>query len=464
MKKTLFLFLGLMVFLLLPLSCQDDIDHDDSLKKIARMNIEEAKGLFITTENSVNTLFGIKGISLTRSSNGKEDHLYEVIYYDGKGNPINNKVPLHMKDAGDYLLAIFENSIGYDHEIYLVRKKDGKAYEIPKENNPLFSGRNDAMYNTSLNKLTTRFNYMGSEWDYVNIEYDNNNHLYYTTLVCLPSGECPHVLQRVSLTGNGAITFKPLSVEGDKVQGFSVDKQGNVLYGFAGGEWMRYVGADGLVGERIPVVIKAFDVIPVAQCNFAWVGKEGFMALYTFYGEYDESSNEFTTLPENEYYLMRMKDGNFEKSRKIDLPTTGNLPSSYNVFYVDDKIIYSHYQNGVATLVDLSSVESYREIPTSLQATCCINGALYHFDRNTLSLTRINSEDGSTSPVYTLDTSQLNGYRIGYILDVTTTGVLLGAVRLSDNMHVLAKMDMTGGFTVLKSTSAVTPVYTSLSE
>lgn len=464
MKTTYIYFVGILGVFLALLSCQDKIGEDNASGKLARMNIDGAKLLFIASENATSTLYGVKNASSLRSSSTGEEQVFEVEYYDNEGKTIKGKTPIYLKDAGDYLVALFKRTGGSStEEVYLVRKKDGRVFEVPEDYNPSLSGNNGLFFNKSMNERTTRFNYLNSDWDFLEFQFDGAYNLYFTAVHCLASGDCPHVLHRVTPASNGELTIKPLSVENETVWGHCVDSKGNALYGLAGGEWMRYVGASGEMSERIPTVRKTYGDYPIYTCNFVWNGTEGLMALYTFTGEYDESTDTFTSFPENKYFLMTWQNGAFVKARELDLPFRNNLPSSNNMFYVDGKMLYSHYHEGVTTLVDLSSPSAYREIPTSLQANCVIGGKLHHFDRNAFSLTRIDDKDGSTTPVYTLNKSLIDGYILAYIMDVTEEGILFGAYRLSDKLVVMAKIDKENGLTILQGNSGEVSVITVLS-
>lgn len=357
---------------------------------------------------------------------------------------------------------IFKNSFNFQpDEVYLVRKIDGKAFEISEEYFPIVDGNNTMIFNSSINKRLNRFNYYDNDWDYLNILFDGNNNLYYTASKCISSGECPQVLHRLSITPQGGIDLKPISAENETVWGFCIDSEGNTLYGRAGGEWMRYVRADGKIGEPIPTIIKTNSDAPVSRCDFVWNGTEGMMALYTFMGESDE--NGFSVFyQEDKHFLMKLNNGQFEKAKEIFLPFTNNLPSSSNVFNVGGKVIYSHFHGGKATLVDISNVNSYQEIACALEANLVMDDQLYHFDKDNLSLTQINIENGATTPVFDLDESALKGYVIRYIMNITETDILFGAHQISDNTNVIAKINVDNELTILQSNSGEVSVISTL--
>ena len=126
----------------------------------------------------------------------------------------------------------------------------------------------------SVNALSTRFNYLSSDWDYNDILFDGSNNLYFTALKCLANGSCHHVLHRVTPTSNGELNIKPISVEDETVWWYCVDKRGNTLYGLAGGEWMRYIKANGELGERTPTVKKTYGDAPIYICTSCGVAQK----------------------------------------------------------------------------------------------------------------------------------------------------------------------------------------------
>lgn len=450
--------LGLFLILL---SCQDTIDGEEQAGRLRHMTIGEAKSLFIASHDAGATLYGVKRTSSFRSTAGSGEDIYEIEYRDQAEKRITGMKPLHVRDLGSYLLAIFQEQ-GNPGEIYLVRKSDGKAFPIPEEYIPSLSGNNEILYNRSVNRRSFRTNYVDSDWDFLDIVNDKKNNFYYTALDCNNSGACPHILYRVSPAPDGDFTYMPISVENETVWGYCVDGDGNVLYGLAGGQWMRSVRADGVPGELIPTVKRTFGDSPLSVCNFVWSGTGGIMALYSFMGDYDEESNTLTPYHEPKHFLMTLKNGQFEKTREINLAFTNNFPSSANLSYVAGRVIYSHYHGGVTTLVDLSGEESYSETPCPVQANMVINNQMYHFNKNSFALTRVNINDGTTTPVFTLDRARLEGYIVSHILDVSETGILFGAYRVSDKHYLLLRMDTDNEITILKDILGEVSLFTSL--
>ena len=124
--------------------------------------------------------------------------------------------------------------------------------------------------------------------------------------------------------------------------------------------------------------------------------------------------------------------------------------------------MYSYFFEGTAILVDISSMDSYREILCAVEANIVIDDKLYNFDKETFSLTHINIENGATTPVFNLDMSPLNGYVNISIMEVTESGVLFAAHRVSDRINVVAKIDLDNEFTILQSNSGMISVITTL--
>lgn len=460
MKKTILYLACIFGLYMIAVSCEDDIDENKS-GKLTRMNIEEAKLLYITTQNGNARLYGVKDGSLLRADSDENGQVYEIEYFDSKGNTIDDKSPYYVYDAGAYLITVFKKSHELmADEVYLVRKTDGRAFALPEQYFPVPNGNNELFYNASINRRLFRVSPVMNDWDFFAASHDTNNNLFYTSIDCSNAGACPEILYRVSTKSSGDIDVTPLSAAEETVWGFCVDKQGNALYGRAGGEWMRYADANGNVGEPIPTVVKTNGDVPVSSCDFVWSGTQGIMALYTYMSEYD--GEWVTSLPENKHFLMKLVNGRFEPVKELSLKFTNNKPSSRNVFYVGGKVIYNHSHGGVTTLVDVSHETSYREIPCAKDANIQIADKLYNFDRNTFSLTHIDIQTGATTPIYGLDRSVLNGYTVSFIMDVTESGVLFQAHRTANRTNVVAKIDINNELTILQSNSGEVSVFTNV--
>ncbi|MDR2146307.1 MAG: hypothetical protein LBE91_07610 [Tannerella sp.] len=454
MKKANLFLIWIFSISVIATSCREDIVKDsggEKTGKLARMNIADAKLLFITSGESGVKLYGVKNSSLLKSTSEMSDEIYEIEYLDENGKPVEDKIPRSIYDAGDFLIVFFREVDGWvvAEEAYFVRKADGAVYEVPNEYIPSSDGYNELIFNSNVNRQG--FKYPGNG-DFLNISFDGNDNFYYTAIRCLSSGECPHILYRVSSISNSGIDFRQVSAENETVWGFCMDDAGNSIYCRAGGEWLRYVSADGNMGEPIPVITRTGWDAPVSVYRFVWNGTDGIMALLAVWGEYD-SEGWYNAYPENRHYLMKLKNGQFEKTREISLDFSRNFPSSYNVFYVQGKVIYSHYSGSSTILVDISGENSYREIPCPVGANIVINGKLYNFDENTFSLTHINIDNGTATPVFALNKSVLNDYVISCIMDVTESSITFGAYRLSDKMNVVAKIGLDNVPVILQSNS-----------
>jgi hypothetical protein len=281
--------------------------------------------------------------------------------------------------------------------------------------------------------------------------------MYYTAIRCLSDGSCPHILYQVSSITSASINFKQISDVNDRVRGWCMDDAGNMIYSF--NIWtedrrMRFRSVDGSFSEPIPVVSDAF----VEVYRFVWKGTDGFMALLQCRGEYD-SDGGYTGFPNPRHYLMKMENGKFVKKRELSLEFGygGNYPSSANVFYVKEKVIYNHYWGGTTTLVDISNENSYREIPCSAVANIVINDELYNFDKNNFSLTHINISNGVATSIFALDKSALSDYHIAYIIEVTENSVTFSAYRFSlvgqNQKPVVAKIGLGNIVTILQDNS-----------
>ena len=443
-------------------SCKDDEGGTNGGKvgKLTHMNIVDAKLLFITSSTSSSKLYGIKNSSL-KSTSEMNDEIYAIEYLDNNGKPIEEKAPHYIYDTEDFLIIFFKESYGWvvEEEVYFVRKTDGTVYQIPNEYIPSLSGYNELIFNSNLNKRRFRYTNIVNDLDFLDICFDRNKNFYYTAIHCLNSGVCPHILYQVSSVSNSGINFKQISAENETVWGFCIDDAGNSVYGRAGGEWMQYISTDGNIGEPIPVITRTNWDAPISAYKFVWNGTDGIMALLTVWGEYD-SEGWYTSYSKNRHYLMKMENGQFVKKREIALDFGNNYPSSRNVFYVHGKVIYSHSHGSAITLVNISNENSYHEMPCSVEANIVINGELYNFDKNTFSLTHIDTNNGSTTQIFSLNKSAFSDYLVTCIMDVTESGIMFGAYRLSDKMNVVAKIGSDNVFTILQSNSGEVSVIT----
>ena len=439
--------IGVLVSSIIFSGCKND--DGGSKSKFTRMNIKDAKTLFIASSNSGSKMYGVKNSSLKSTSEG--DEIYEISYLDENDKPIEEKIPNCIHDAGDFLIVIFSERFS-EPDAYFVKKSDGSVYKIPDEYFPSINGNNELFFNQNTNIRRFRYTNFINDFDFLNFCYDKDKNIYYTITICPGIGACPQILYKVSSITSASINFKQVSNENDNVWGYCIDDNGNLIY--SSGEHMRYVSANGSIGNPIPIIVRQkYGDFPLEIYRFVWAGTDGIMSLKEETAEQLPDGGIIVSSEYPRYFLMKMENGQFVKKREITLDFSKGYPSSYNVFYVHGKVIYSHYYGSTATLVDISNENSYREIPCSVEANIVINGELYHFDRNTFSLTHINIDNGTTTQIFTLDKSVLNDYIIACIMDVTENDILFGAYRLSDQMRVVAKIEKGNVFTILQSNS-----------
>jgi len=439
-------------------SCDNKIDDKGKAGTLKRMDIAEAKLLFIASLDSGKRLYGIKKSSMLRSESDSNDEIYEINYLDENVEQVEEFTPSYLLDAGDYLIAVLKRVDGWfvEEKAYFVKKSDGSVYELQNEYIPSYSGYDELIFNYNFNKRSVMYND-----NYINIVNDKNNNLYYTAIRCLSDGSCPDILYQVSSITSASINFKQISEVNDRVHGWCMDDAGNMIYSF--NIWtedrrMRYRSVDGSFSEPIPVIKKTNWDAPDEVYRFVWKGSDGFMALLQCWGEYN-SDGGYTDFPNPRHYLMKMENGQFVKKRELllEFGYGGNYPSSANVFYVKGQVIFNHYWGGTATLVDISNENSYREINCSVVANIVINDELYNFDKNNLSLTHINISNGSATPVFVLDKSALSDYHISNIMDVTENSVTFSAYRFSligqNQKPVVAKIGLDNVVTILQDNS-----------
>ena len=463
MKKVNLYFIWIISMSILTTSCKDDALKDEKSGKVSHMNIANAKTLYITSHESISKLYGIKKSSMLRSMSETDGEIYEIEYFDEDSKPIEGKSPHYIYDAGDFLILFFKRSEGWlvEEEVCFVRKIDGVVFEIADDYIPSISGYNGLIFNSNVNKRSIYSNVVG-DLDFINICYDKNDNFYYTAILCQNDGTCPHTLYRVPSISNAAINFKQISAESETVWGFCVDDAGNAIYGRAGGEWMRYVSNSGVISEPIPVIIRAKNSdYPLENYLFVWTGTDGIMSLKVERGE-QFSDGSFTSHQTPKYYLMKMEDGQFIKKREVMLDFSNSSPSSYNVFYINRRVLYSHYNGSTTTLVDISNESSYCEIPCSVKANAVINDKLYNFNAESFSLTHIDVDNGATTLIYDLDKSLLSDFHIACIIDVTESGITFSAYRLSDNTYIVARINSDNIVTILQDNSGKVSAITSL--
>lgn len=407
-------------FVFVSCSKDDKEKEKNPSRTLASINIQGAKALFISSSNTGSKLYGVKSSAL-RSSN--DDEIFEIKYINDDGEEIQKTNPAYIYNLKNFIVLAFGNEYYDFDETYLVKKSDGKVFSLPRENMPHVVGNKysyDIMYFNTMNK----------------IQEDGNNNMYYTTY----QRSSPHkkTLYKVSLNSPSSLEFKEVSAVNDDVDGFCVDKSGNILYTYydtnTQSKKYRYRKS---AGNFINVDRYSSDEEQYTETQIVWTGTDGQMYSVT-----QVSQSVFPW--ENKFYLGKIQDGIFTLLREMNTQiepvstTVDGYPYSYvdNVFNIKGKIFYSQTN----TLFNLSNEAEYAEIPCSVVANWILNDNLYSLNRTTFTLISIDATNGSMSVVYTLDKTLLGNYDIDKIVDVALDGVTFSAVDLNNGQYVVAKI------------------------
>ena len=394
-----------------------------------RMNIDEAKSLFIASSNSGSKIYGVKkSSSFTKSTNEMDGEIFEISFLDETGNPIVKEHPRHIYDAGNFIIVCFGNHQEFLlREAYFVNKSNGLIYAIPKNKLPLVyldeSDKSPSMFMGRLNK----------------VQLDENGNVYY---VGLP--EARKTLYQVSPVASSAINITQVSVVNDYVVNFCVDGNGNILY----------FGSDNS-SEAAFRYRKASDGSFV---NFApyweehnskiWTGTDGMM--YEIKINYADSSLYHGT----KISFTKIQNGQNSDIIKEDI-LKGSFIDFYG-FYVQGRIILlSRGQDMKNYIIDISDATSFKIVPCSIQTNLPLQDKLLvaedklcYFNYDTFSFTFIDIDTGQTSLLYHFDKSKLSNYDVDKILSVSGSGVVFSAVQMSDGKYVIAKLDTNGAITI----------------
>ena len=378
------------------------IDDDVKIGTFTRMNIEDAKTLFIASSNSGSKIYGVKKTSL-KSTSETDEEIYEIDFLDENGEQTEKKNPNHIFDAGDFVIVMFDYG-----ESYFVNKTSGLIYAIPYEYNPTCWEYGLFFQNIFLNSGYKLY-------------VDKNNNVYYN------SGE---YLCQVSSITSAAIQFKQVSAVNDKVYGsFCVDDDGQILYQTSV-QKMRYRKSDD-------------SFINMEQdFTFIWKGTDGLM--YAIIWEHYD------------LYLIKIKNGEIIKLKNVTHSNGDDYSYNYyfkfeNVFYIQGKIIGIPDYNYDNYLVDISSESLYKEIPCLVKPNMVLNNQLCYFDDKTFSCKIINIDNGEASLLYDLNESKLSNYDIDKIMSVTESGVIFSALQLSDGKYIVAKINLDNSVTIQQS-------------
>jgi len=398
--------------------CQKDTDGT-----FARMNINEAKSLFIASSGSGSKIYGVKKSSL-KSTSSMDDEIYEIGFFDKSGKQIIKENPRHIFDAGNFIIVCFggNNQENYPEEAYFVNKSNGLIYAIPQDKLPviysyehIFAGLPE-MFMKRLNK----------------VQLDKYGNVYYV-------GGSPGIintLYKVSPLTSSVINITQFCVVNDDVRFFCVDYEGNILYRAIKNsyEWVhRYrKAADGsFVNYEIDLQMMYNDI-----GHQVWTGTDGVMY---------EINIEMPM--NNRVFIMKMQDG---KSNVIIEDLVDENVCRLSGFYVQGRIILVLY-NCIGTnnyLMDVSSESSYKKVSCSLQPNMVVDDKLCYFDNDTYSCTLIDIDTGQTSLLYSFDKSKLGNYDVDKVMSVTESGIVFSAAQLSDGKYVVAKLDTNGTITI----------------
>ena len=393
------------------ISCNDDGDKTTN-SSLSSVNIQGVEALFISSSNTGSKLYGVKS-SVLRSSDSEE--IFEIKYVNSVGEEIQKSNPSYIFNLKDFIILGFGANYlinsGFD-EVYLVKKSDGKVFEIPREYMPHIVGNKyhyDYMYFNTMNK----------------IQEDGSNNMYYTTY----QTSSPHkkTLYKVSLSSPSSLQFQEVSAVNDNINGFCVDKSGNILYTYydynTHSQKYRYrKSAENFI--NFATFSYDDDVNRSQRVQLVWTGTDG--QMYAVQEIVQNGTQEGL-------YLVKIQEGNVVSAKNMNTKVEG-IPT--NVFNVKGKIFYSQTN----TLFNLSNEAEYAEISCLTVANLELNNDLYNFNQATFTLTLINAASGGISVVYDLDETKLGNYDIDKIINVAQDGITFSAVDLGNGQYVVAKI------------------------
>jgi len=415
-------------------SCDKNKDKESGTPK--RMNIDEAKSLFIASSNSGSKIYGIKSSSSTKSTSEMDGEIFEISYLDESGNTVVKDNPRHIYDAGDFIIVCFggNNMTPVPHEAYFVNKSNGLIYAIPQDKLPF-------VYLEEYDISPARF--LGC---FSKVQLDRYGNVYY---IGLP--ETKKTLYKVTPVASSAINITQVSVVNDWVVCFLLDGVDNILY------YGSKSNSESVFRYR-----KASDGSFVSYTKFweehrskIWTGTDGIMYEITF----DRHHNMVETGPglRVEYTkvsFMKMQDG--QSSSIIQEDIVEGFISGFYGFFVQGRIILLSRGHGINNyLIDVSDESSYKIVPCSIQTNLpfedkflVVEDKLCYFNYDTFSYTLIDIDTGQTSLLYSFDKSKLGNYDVDQIISVTESGIVFSAAQLSDGKYVVAKLDTNGTVTI----------------
>jgi hypothetical protein len=429
MKKITSILVFSCLFLL---CCNKGDNNQDGDITLATIDIKNAKSLFIATTTDGAKLYGIKGVStqasILQSTSSSDEQIFEIEYFDNNGEQIIKTDPMHIFNLSDFVVLCFGNGgSSSPKESYFVRKVDGKVFEIPREYQPWITIEEwySMLFFTGMNKM----------------QEDGNNNVYYITY---NNETYDYKLCKVSLSSPTSLQFQEISAVNDRVRGFTVDKDGHVVYG-KDGSTLRYRNSSGIF-LNIPIYR---DEDANSRIIAIWTGIDGVLygvlrnsipAEFSYY-EFDD----LVKIEGENLIVLRNMNVRFDDDNYIHGYVTNR------VFFVRGQIIHVVYDQG-GYLLNLSSETLYKEVACSVVANMSFGDNLYHFDKTTLSCSLIDMETGSVSLLYDLDDVSLaRKYDIDKIIEVSDTGVVFSAVDLSDGKYVVAKIGLDNNIIIQQS-------------
>jgi len=425
-------------------------DKNKETGTLTRMNIDEAKSLFIASSNSGSKIYGVKSSSSTKSTSEMNGEIFEISYLDQSGNPIVKENPRHIYDAGDFIIVCFggNNMTPVPHEAYFVNKSNGLIYAIPQDKLPF-------VYLEEYDISPARF--LGC---FSKVQLDRYGNVYY---VGLP--ETRKTLYKVSPAASSAINITQVSVVNDWVVCYLLDGEDNILY------YGSKSNSESVFRYR-----KASDGSFVSHTQFweehrskIWTGTDGIMYEITF----DCHHNMVETGPGlpveyTKVSFMKMQDG--QSSSIIQEDIVEGFISGFYGFYVQGRIILLSRGHGINNyLIDVSDASSYKIVPCSIETNLpfedkllVVNDKLCYFNYESFSCTLIDIDTGQTSLLYSFDKSKLGNYDVDQIMSISESGIVFSAAQMSDGNYVVAKLDANGTVTILQtiggSVSVVVPL------
>lgn len=424
--KRLFLNLGIYLvfgFTIIALnSCskhEDTINEKNINSNLSSITIQNTKSLFISSSSTGNKLYGVKSSSTT-------EDIFEIKYLNSTGEEVQKSNPAFIYNLKDFIVLGFGANYlinsGFE-EAYLIKKSDGKVFEMPKNYMPHVVG----------NKYSYLDQYLNTK---DKIQEDNNNNIYYTTY---PNQK----ILKVSLNTPSSLQFEEISAVNDNVYGFCVNGKGDIHYGYYDSNTQnykyRYRKSEGnFVNATFP---------QSQYYNRIWIGTDG-----QIYGAKMNTAEDS--------FFGKIQDGRFSEIKQSKMNI--NDWKFGDVFNVKGKIIYTYYDYNPNKFFNISNEMEFSEIPCSVKANYVINNNLYNFEKATFVLTLINISDGSTFVYYDLDETKLVNYDIDKIINVDQNGVTFSAVDLNNGQYVVAKISTNNAVEIQKTIAGlittVTPI------